>query len=58
MTGVDALHDVDGEGFVSIARASVGALHLAVASEKVATHAQWKLKKNKTVKLNFDLLTG
>ena len=45
MTGVDALDDVDGEGFVSITRASVGTLHLAVASEKVATHAQWKLKK-------------
>jgi hypothetical protein len=57
MTGVDALHDVDGEGFVSIARAPVGALHLTVASEKVAAHAQWKLKKQ-TVKLNFDLLIG
>ncbi len=56
MTGVDALHDVDGEGFVSITRTSVGALHLAVASEKVATHAQWKLKV-RTDKLNFDLLT-
>jgi hypothetical protein len=47
MTGVNALHDVDGEGFVSITRASVGTLHLAVASKKVATHAQWKLKKTK-----------
>ena len=39
MSSVDAVDDVDGEGFVPVAGAAVGALHLAVASKVVAAHA-------------------
>ena len=43
MSAVDAVDDVYGEGLVPVAGAPVGTLHLAVAGEEVATHAQRKL---------------
>jgi hypothetical protein len=46
VTPIHALHDVDGEGLVAVARAPVGTLHLTIASEKIAAHAQWELEWN------------
>ena len=43
MSSVDAVDDVDGEGLVPVAGAAVGTLHLAVAGEVVAAHAQRQL---------------
>lgn len=44
VTAIHALHDVDGEGLVAVARAPVWTLHLTIAGKEIATHAQWKLQ--------------